>query len=828
MTFSPTSIKRVPTVSKAELFLSVFSGRRDIVPKFWTSRKRDRSGYSPLCKNEWKEGVCQKPCRTCTKADYIPLSDQHLLDHFHGKHILGIYPLLPNDTCHFLAADFDDHDGTRNPLQDSQAFLEACELQDIPAYLLRSKSGAGYHTYIFFKTAVPAAKARAVAFALLQEAQVIGPDAELSSFDRLFPNQDRLTGKGFGNLIALPFQGKAAKQGHTLILDPETGYKDPLPKQMEVLARIRRVPESRLDELIEDWKLVPGMSRPAGAAAAGGNPNATSVADTARETAENSHRCEFLAWAIGNPSQVPEPLWYAMISNLVRLTGGFSLCHEASRGHPGYSEEETTRKIHQALDASGPHTCVWLRDHGGFICSQLGKCKAKSPAGLVRILNADPEEGKGSGGGSNGDGQQNRVIHIDVARAVMDDYGEGNLIHVGAGWNWKWNGAGVWVRTDKRELKKKIHNLTPEGKITRSTVESILDVLQTETFLPNHEFDVERRAINCVNGELWWTGSAWELKPHCREHFRTTQIPVEYDPEARAPRFERFLEEVFEPDPDRKEKSELVKEAIGYSLLSTCEFEKFFLLHGDGENGKSVLMDTLGALVGAPNVCAVQPSQFENKFQRAHLFGKLINLVTEIAQGHEIADAQLKAIVSGELTTAEHKHKEPFDFRPFCTCWFGTNHMPHTRDFSHALFRRGTVLTFNRQFVAGAGAENKACLEATLRGELPGILNLALAGLARVFEKGTFTEPASCKEAKLEWRIEIDQAAQFVEDACHIDPFGEETIAAVYEAYTLWVRATGIRLALSKRGLVGRLLKMGAERDAGSANTKILKGIVLK
>jgi hypothetical protein len=122
------------------------------------------------------------------------------------------------------------------------------------------------------------------------------------------------------------------------------------------------------------------------------------------------------------------------------------------------------------------------------------------------------------------------------------------------------------------------------------------------------------------------------------------------------------------------------------------------MLIGSGANGKSVLMSVLISLLGKNNVTAVQPDQFESRFQRAHFHGKLANVITEIKEGGEIADAQLKSLVSGEMTTAEHKFKEPFEFIPFATHWFGTNHMPHTRDFSDALFRRAIILTFNNKF----------------------------------------------------------------------------------------------------------------------------------
>jgi len=243
------------TVDKIKTFRGTFRGREDVVPRYWISKDGMKSGYTPLCQNEWKKGVCQKPCRTCPNAVYIPLSDDLVMGHFKGRHILGVYPLLKNNTCCFVAVDLDNHSGDRNPLRDAIAYHEVCEVQEIPTYPLRSKSGNGYHVYTIFDSPVSAWKARTVAFALLSEAGLIGPDIELSSFDRLFPNQNELTGKGFGNLIGLPFQGQAAKEGHTLFLDPETGFRLSYKDQWAILESIERVSETRLDQIISDWNL---------------------------------------------------------------------------------------------------------------------------------------------------------------------------------------------------------------------------------------------------------------------------------------------------------------------------------------------------------------------------------------------------------------------------------------------------------------------------------------------------------------------------------------------------------------------------------------------
>jgi putative DNA primase/helicase len=412
------------------------------------------------------------------------------------------------------------------------------------------------------------------------------------------------------------------------------------------------------------------------------------------------------------------------------------------------------------------------------------------------------------------------AAHIVLARLVVTSYGQSNIRYTNGSF-WMWAG-GVWKRTDDRAVKQRIHEKCEKEIASQNTVNSILELCKTEVYAEDVLQDVECRFINCINGELHWTGSEWELRPHNRAHFSTSQLPVAYDPQAPAPRFEQFLTEVFRDDPDAEEKAVIVCEALGYSLLSTCEFEKFFLLIGNGANGKSVLLRLLEDLAGPGNVAAVQPSQFDNKFQRAHLHCQLVNLVSEIAEGAEIADAQLKAIVSGELTTVEHKMQKPFDFRPYCTCWFGTNHLPHTRDFSAALFRRAVVLTFNRTF---APDEQDQRLRDKLRDELPGVLNLALEGMAGVFDRGGFTSAASVEAAKDAWKLEADQVAQFADECLKFERAAQTASAELYRAYESWADDAGIKRSLNRKNFTNRICRLGAEIHKGSGGVRLLVGV---
>ena len=423
--------------------------------------------------------------------------------------------------------------------------------------------------------------------------------------------------------------------------------------------------------------------------------------------------------------------------------------------------------------------------------------------------------------------------HLTAARAVLVKIGCNNILATVSN-VWLWDMRGRWRPISDRELKQIVQrNLEKESEeIMRGLVDGVTDVLKSEIFRTEHEWNRSQDTINVQNGELRRNGTGWELLPHCREHYLTTQLPVLYDPKATCPRFSQFLQEIFKGDTDGESKAQALLEMMGYSLTCDTRYERFALLIGSGANGKSVVMEVIRLLVGSENVAAVQPSQFENRFQRGHLHLKLVNLVTEIAEGSEIADAELKAIVSGELTTAEHKHQPPFDFRPYATCWFGTNHMPHTRDFSDALFRRALVMPFNRKFKTEKDADPKEKADPNLKeklaGELSGILNLALQAYGEVLKRGSFTDPESCLRAKEEWRIEADQVAQFMGDRCEMLAGAQVASSVLYLAYKNWAGDAGISRLLNRKNFTNRVLRRGGQLCKGTGGVRMIAGVRLK
>ncbi len=386
--------------------------------------------------------------------------------------------------------------------------------------------------------------------------------------------------------------------------------------------------------------------------------------------------------------------------------------------------------------------------------------------------------------------------HLAHARKTIEAIGRDNILFAESHL-WRWDGT-VWRRIDDIAVSQAVIATlsASEERITNALVESITGLIRKETFKPDHRFNVgSPDVVNTLTGELELKAGGWALHPHRREHYRTTLIPVQYDPGAQAPRFVQFLWDVFRDDDDANDKIVAVLQLVGYTLMAHARYEKFVLLIGNGANGKSVLLRVIEALVGRANVAGVKPSQFDNKWQRAHLHMKLANIVSELPEGKMIADDELKAIVSGEISTVEMKNRDPFDMRAFCTCWFGTNHMPHTRDFSDGLYRRAVILPFNRQFAEHEQDEQLA--EKIIASELPGILNLALQYYGHASAHG-FTLPASSVAAREEWRREADQVRCFVAERCEADAVGEITLAELYLNFEIWARRSGVRNIVGK------------------------------
>lgn len=264
---------------KINLFKSLFVGRQDVFALRWQNSKSGKSGYSPVCANKWLSGKCDMKkysCSTCPFKLPVRLDDKYFYNHLAGKDelardVIGLYPLLPENLCLFLAIDFDAHAPkaqttiTSTHANDQKSYNhkenEALWKSDIlavhktsselniPSYMEISRSGNGGHLWFFFEDNISARLARNFGSAILKLTMQKRHSISFESFDRMFPNQDEIPKGGYGNLIALPLQGKAVKEGHSVFVDED--FK-PFDDQWRFLSSIKKIDEKSIRSAIRE------------------------------------------------------------------------------------------------------------------------------------------------------------------------------------------------------------------------------------------------------------------------------------------------------------------------------------------------------------------------------------------------------------------------------------------------------------------------------------------------------------------------------------------------------------------------------------------------
>lgn len=254
--FNEITINSSEDISSREdsvkIFMNYFKGRNDVYPYLSIDKNNPNiKYYIPACTNEWKNGVCNKTmgkkCKTCQYRENKPISKETIYKHMYGNYPIGIYPLLENDTCFFLSLDFDDKDSKKDIKSDVLAFASVCDKYEVPIAIERSRSGNGIHIWMFFDTNIKARTARKLGSLLLSKTMEIS-NISISSFDRMFPNQDTLPKGGYGNLIALPFQNEPSKYGNTLFIDRNFIL---IKNQMQYLSSIHKLTEIEVFEKIK-------------------------------------------------------------------------------------------------------------------------------------------------------------------------------------------------------------------------------------------------------------------------------------------------------------------------------------------------------------------------------------------------------------------------------------------------------------------------------------------------------------------------------------------------------------------------------------------------
>ncbi len=335
-------------------------------------------------------------------------------------------------------------------------------------------------------------------------------------------------------------------------------------------------------------------------------------------------------------------------------------------------------------------------------------------------------------------------------------------------------------------------------------IEASLKVARRHVAVGVEDLDRDGHLLNVLNGTLDLRNST--LRPHNPANLITKLVPFPYLPSAAAPRFFQFLIEILGGDLGL---CEYVKRAIGYSLTAEQWAQCFWVLWGNGDNGKSTLVETLLELFGDYGQAAraslflADRQQNLNNPDEARLHGVRFAAASETAESARLDEERIKKLTGGEPISASYKYKEPFQFRPSHHLWLSSNHKPVIRGTDHAIWRRIKLIRFQVRFDdprehPGTEHPKDFLLVEKLRAELPGILAWAVEGAREFYEHG-FDEPDCVKVATRDYRAEQDVLQDFIDECCEVDPVYSVVTATLYAAYGEWAKRSGTKPWTKKR-----------------------------
>jgi len=300
--------------------------------------------------------------------------------------------------------------------------------------------------------------------------------------------------------------------------------------------------------------------------------------------------------------------------------------------------------------------------------------------------------------------------------------------------------------------------------------------------LTNGVLDIDAVAAGRPAGEC--------LRPHDPDWFSTTALPFPFPTtteQAECPTWTDFLDQIFQSDAER---GALLQEAFGYCFSPAADLEAFFVLHGSGRNGKSTCLDVLVALLGEANVLSLSPEQIANRYMVGALYGRLANVCADLSELDRIEEGLIKAIVSGDLITADRKYRSSFQFRARAKLFFATNVLPRFADTSIGVWRRMRLIPFD--YIVPADCVDVHLFN-KLESELPGILLWALEGLARLSERRGFTRSERCERATREYKAQCFPVLMFLEECCLLEPTGRVIAGDLWRAYRGWCEDCGLK-----------------------------------
>lgn len=706
-----------------------------------------------------------------------PLTDQVISDHLEGRTRIGGYLIVEGSKTNVGVVDMDYRCWSH-----VEGYLEAAEGIGIPAYIEPSKS-KGYHLWHFFSEAVSAAQVRQLIMRIISIANL--PDNL-----EVFPKQDSVSGDGVGNCINLPLFGTDIPDGKTVFLDPDNTYR-PYEDQWEFLSNIQRLTPEALTHLVSSRII----QEPAHGtedsidAGNGSSSNERGSNDGSGDSRDDSGRDE------GGSDDEQE--YSDMLPCVPRMMEGVS---EGCRDTVAFTLAKHFR-VEKKLPQEATEAIL-----------QTWRLRNAPPleASVIQSKVASAYHGKGGKGytslGCSDDlirpfcDRDNCPVFKQHSRDITSSYMRGNTFipraladELMADYSFIYTGEKLYAYVDgvysargeglvRQQCRERLGD---EARVNR--VNEVIAHIQDMNIIDIDELNPERyrHLINLKNGMYDYLED--RILPHSEEYLSTIRIPVVHEPQAECPTVDYYLATTLPPDCIYP-----AEELFGYALIPDTRYAKAFMLTGNGANGKSTFLRLLEAFIGSDNVSKVPLQELDgNRFKRADLLGKLINLFADLDSRALLGSSYFKTIVTGDTIDAERKHCDPFSFRPFARLVFSANETPGARDTSFAYYRRWCIIPFPHQFV-GRDADESLPSRMTQPCELSGLLNRALRGLRRLIENKGFTESETARGALEEYRRQNDTVMAFISDCCELVTNAEVERTELYGAYVEYCSAEGL------------------------------------
>ncbi len=354
---------------------------------------------------------------------------------------------------------------------------------------------------------------------------------------------------------------------------------------------------------------------------------------------------------------------------------------------------------------------------------------------------------------------------------------------------------GVYLPGAEAKIRARIQTALGDDDWTGRRESEVMTFVATSQGLIPHP---PKNRINCINGVF--DLESGKLEPHSPDDLTPVQIGAEYVPAATCPNIERFLAEVL-PDPADRQ---LILEIAGYLLVPDNRYRKAFMLTGIGRNGKTTVLKVLERLMGSGNVSHLSLHKLvEDRFAAAELYGRSANICGDIDRRALASASLFKEIAGGDPITVERKHRDPFSFEPYARLLFSANELPPTPDGSPAFYDRWIVIPFPRRF-SDEEADETLFDRLTTPAELSGLLNLAIAALGELRERGHFRETTSTTDAASRFKVETDSVAGFLEEQATFGADQWVSKADLFAKYKRWCEDNN-RGSLGKQKFNARL-----------------------